>query len=65
MKSGIFGKEYSKILTEAFQVRSESDYDDYYIISKDEVDAQIQNAQIFFQGIAGYISDILIPENRE
>lgn len=27
----------SKILTEAFQVRSDSYYDDYYMISKEEV----------------------------
>ena len=53
MKSGIFGKEYSKILTEAFQVRSESDYDDYYIISKDEADAQILKCTNFLSGYRG------------
>lgn len=55
VKSGIFGKEYSKILTEAFEVRSESDYDDYYMISKEEVEEQIQNAQFFLNGIVKYI----------
>ncbi len=35
VKTGIFQKEYSKILTEAFEVRSDSDYDDYYVISKE------------------------------
>ena len=47
VKSGIFEKEYSKILTEAFDVRSDSDYDDYYVISKKEAEQQIQNAQFF------------------
>lgn len=55
VKSGIFGKEYSKILTEAFEVRSESDYDDYYMISKEEVEEQIQNAQFFLDGIVKYV----------
>lgn len=32
VKTGLFGKEYSQILTEAFEVRSESDYDDYYMM---------------------------------
>lgn len=59
VKSGIFGKEYSKILTEAFQIRSESEYDDHYIISKEEVEIQIQNEQFFLNGIVGYINDIL------
>lgn len=56
VKLGIFSKEYSKILTEAFQVRSDSDYDDYYMISKEEVEEQIQNAQFFLNGIMKYVN---------
>lgn len=37
-------QEYLKILTETFQVRSDSDYDDYYMISKEEVEEKIENA---------------------
>lgn len=59
IKPGIFGKEYSKILTEAFQIRNDSDYDDYYILSKEDVDVQIQNAQIFFNGIVSYVNRTL------
>lgn len=62
VKSGIFGKEYSKILTEAFQVRSDSDYDDYYMISKEEVEEQIENAVFFFDSITKYVNDIFISE---
>lgn len=56
VKQGIFGKEYSKILMEAFEIRTESDYDDYYVISKEEVNAQIQNAQFFLDGVSKYVS---------
>lgn len=59
VKSGIFEKEFSKILTESFQARSESDYDDYYVISKEEVTVQIQNAQVFLNGIIQYVDNIL------
>lgn len=55
VKQGIFEKEYSKILTEAFEIRSESDYDDYYVISKEEVEVQVQNARFFVEGIEKYI----------
>ena len=65
VKTGIFGKDYSKILTEAFQIRSESDYDDYYIISKEDVEEQIQNAQFFLRGIMKYIDEKLILEKEE
>ncbi len=62
VKTGVFGKEYSLILTEAFEVRSESDYDDYYMISKEEVEEQIQNADIFMNGIMEYVNNTIMPE---
>lgn len=63
VKTGIFEKEYSKILTEAFEIRSESDYDDYYIISKEDVEEQIKNAQFFQSGIIQYVDKILATED--
>lgn len=59
VKSGMFEKKYSQIITEAFVVRSESDYDDYYVLSKEEVDEQIQNAQLFLSGIENYVENLL------
>ena len=58
VKTGVFGKEYSKIITEAFQIRSDSDYDDYYIISKEEVEEQIQHATYFLNGIKKYVDNL-------
>lgn len=65
VKSGIFGKEYSKILTEAFEIRSEADYDDYYILSKKEVEEQIQNAQFFLNGIEEYVNNTILAAKEE
>lgn len=65
VKTKIFEKEYSKILIEAFEIRSESDYDDYYVISKEEVEKQIQKAQTFFNGIANYVEHILTQEKTD
>lgn len=59
VKSKIFIKEYSTILTEAFEIRSESDYDDYYVISKEEVEQQIRNASFFLDGIKRYVNERL------
>lgn len=56
VKTGIFDKKYSKILTRAFEVRSESDYDDYYMISKKEVEEQIRDAQFFYNGVVEYLN---------
>lgn len=65
VKSGIFGKEYSKILTEAFEVRSEADYDDYYILSKKEVEKQLQNVQFFLNAIEKYVNNTILAAKEE
>lgn len=55
IKTGIFDIELSDIIREAFDIRSDSDYDDYYLISKEDVMEQIQNAEIFYQKINSYL----------
>lgn len=55
IKSGIFDVELSDIITEAFEIRSDSDYDDYYLISKAEVIEQIQNAEKFENAVEQYV----------
>lgn len=54
-RTGIFDIELSDIIREAFDIRSDSDYDDYYLISKEDVMEQIQNAESFYQKINPYL----------
>lgn len=35
IKTGVFDVELSDIIGEAFDIRNDSDYDDYYVISKE------------------------------
>ncbi len=55
IKTGIFEKEMSKIAGEAFQIRSDSDYEDFYIVSYEEVTEQYNNAVRFVEAIEEYI----------
>lgn len=55
IKTGIFSVEISDIITEAFNVRSDCDYDDYYLIDKKEVNEQISNARLFYDQIAAFL----------
>lgn len=55
VKTGIFDVELSDIIGEAFDIRSDSDYDDYYVLSKEEVEEQIENAEKFFHAIEEYL----------
>ena len=45
----------SKIAGEAFQIRSDSDYEDFYIVSYEEVTEQYNNAVRFVEAIEEYI----------
>ena len=55
IKTKVFDAELSYIISDAFQVRSDSDYDDYYVISKTDVLEQISNAEKFSSTIEQYI----------
>ncbi len=57
IKTGQFEKQYSAVLKNAFLVRQESDYEDFYIISKEEVKRQMDDAKQFVEEIARYLSE--------
>lgn len=45
----------SDIISEAFDIRSDSDYNDYFVISKKEVEEQISNAQYFYDRVEEHV----------
>lgn len=55
IKTGIFGGELSKIISVLFDIRTESDYDDFFIISKKDVEEQVENARFFLDSIKEYL----------
>lgn len=57
VKSNIFPKEFRKIIVSAQDLRLASDYDDFYIISRDEALATIEDATRFIQGIEQYLQN--------
>ena len=51
IKTNIFDIKLSQIISVLFDIRTESDYDDFFIISKSEVQEQIENAEYFLTEI--------------
>ena len=47
IKTGVFDKEMSDTITNLFDIRTDSDYDDFFIISKEEVKKQVAFAGKF------------------
>jgi len=59
IKTGKFDPVFSDIIGDAFEVRNFSDYEDFYVVSKEDVSQQIENAKLFIDAIEKYISQIL------
>lgn len=55
IKTGVFDKKLSRIITSLEFVRHNSDYNDFYVISKDEVIKQIENAELFLDAVKEYL----------
>lgn len=55
VRTGLFSKEYSDILMKASAIRNSSDYDDFYIASREETAQQIASAQGFVNAIKIHI----------
>ena len=56
VKTGIFTADISDIIRTSFTVRNESDYEDFYIISKEKVTEQLENAKTFLTAIEDYLA---------
>jgi uncharacterized protein (UPF0332 family) len=57
IKTGIFSVEFSDIIGDAFKVRLESDYEDFYLVSKEDVSTQVENAKTFLDAVEKYIAE--------
>ena len=55
IKTGIFDTSLSSIIAVLFNIRQDSDYDDFFVISKAEVVDQIANAETFLHTIKKYL----------
>ena len=58
----MFDKSYSKILMGAEIIRNKSDYNDFYIASKDDAEKQLYNAKIFINAMSIYIEEKIKEE---
>ncbi len=55
IKTGIFDKKYSKYLQGAFQIRNNCDYNDFYIVSKNDTQEQYDHAVEMLEVIKRYL----------
>lgn len=53
--TGIIEKSYYKMLAAAFDIRLKCDYQDFYIVSKEDAVKQLENAALFIAHIEEFI----------
>ncbi len=56
IKTGVFDKSLSNTITLAYDMRTGSDYDDFYVISKADVSDLYADVNIFLNAIRQHIS---------
>jgi len=57
VKEGKIEKKYSRMLIDAKEIRTSSDYDDLYIADKKTAEEQLKNAKEFIAFIENYIRE--------
>ena len=55
LKTEILPQELSLTIDSLVEIRQGSDYDDFYLIGKEEVDEQLRNAESFVKTIGDYL----------
>lgn len=55
IKEGVFDIKYSDTISSLYDSRQKSDYNDFYVISKDETRLQLQEAVEFVQEVDAYV----------
>ncbi|MCL2701693.1 MAG: HEPN domain-containing protein [Phycisphaerae bacterium] len=58
IKTGIFPPEFFDMIRGAFDTRGDSDYEDFFVISKDVVARQIENAKTFLTAVEAYLKTL-------
>ncbi|MBR3016490.1 MAG: HEPN domain-containing protein [Clostridia bacterium] len=55
LKTNILDRRFSGLITDAFEIRNESDYDDFYIIAKTDVEQEILETKEFLEAIKAHL----------
>ena len=65
IKSGKFDESFSDIIGNAFSIRNNSDYVDFFILQKGDVTTQIANAKRLLGAVEDYINSLYEEISKE
>ena len=64
IKTGKIEREFFRMLADAFDIRKQSDYNDFYIAVREDAQIQLENARKFLKRTHEYIKDVIREEER-
>jgi uncharacterized protein (UPF0332 family) len=56
VNTGIFDKRFSKIIANAFEIRNKSDYNDFYVVNKQQTIALVTSAKELYDKVEIYLA---------
>jgi len=57
VRTGIFPTSFSDIIKKSFEIRGDSDYKEFYLVSKADIATQIENAETFLEAVEKYVGE--------
>lgn len=57
VKTGVFDKQISKLISTAYRLREKADYQDFYIVTEEEAIDQIEKAEMVIDMIGSYLKE--------
>ena len=58
VKTGVFDKEISKMIDSCYRLREKADYDDFYLVAKEEAVQQLNKANQIYQAMETYVENL-------
>ena len=65
IKTGVLPPDLSDIIRDSFKLRNSSDYDDFYIVSKETVRKQTENAACFVETVKRCLTGRIKEEKKQ
>lgn len=56
LKTGILDRELSKTISDLFDIRTGCDYDDFFVVSRDEIVTLTAHAEVFLEAVSAYLT---------
>jgi uncharacterized protein (UPF0332 family) len=57
IKEGVFDRDMSRYIQSAFDWRSDADYQDFFVVAKEDAEKQLEHAKIIYEKLRVHIED--------